>query len=266
MSLNWIDVADLSFNTLLLLERVQLSWLPGWVPEPEMGLALRANPAVEWYLRHQCPEINTWVDQVLNTPPPARPDGTVLEVRQAEEVILRTLNDLVLYVVEPALYDNLPFNAWDSEELRSLVDWKEKTVIDVGSGTGRLAFVAAEAGAKAVFAVEPVGNLRYFMRQKAALRGLQNIFPVDGLITNIPFPDGFADVTMGGHVFGGDFETEHAELLRITSPGGQVILCPGSAESEMPAHEFLVQHGFSWSWFEEPEYGRKRKYWKVKPG
>ena len=48
---DWLDVTDLPFNSLLLLERVQLSWFPGWVPEHELGTALRANPAVEWYLR-----------------------------------------------------------------------------------------------------------------------------------------------------------------------------------------------------------------------
>ena len=33
MSADWMDVSSLPFNTLLLLERVQLSWFPGWVPE-----------------------------------------------------------------------------------------------------------------------------------------------------------------------------------------------------------------------------------------
>jgi hypothetical protein len=42
--LEWMDVSQLSFNTLLLVEHVQLSWLPGWLPERELGIALRANP------------------------------------------------------------------------------------------------------------------------------------------------------------------------------------------------------------------------------
>ncbi len=65
MQLNWIDVNNLSFNTLLLLERVQLSWMPGWLKEDELAIALQANPAVEWYLRHKCPEIDGWVDAVM---------------------------------------------------------------------------------------------------------------------------------------------------------------------------------------------------------
>ena len=65
MSVNWIDVSSLSFNSLLLLERVQLSWFPGWLPETELAIALRANPVVEWYLRHKCPDLGVWLDGVL---------------------------------------------------------------------------------------------------------------------------------------------------------------------------------------------------------
>ena len=55
MPREWMDVSHLSFNTILLLEQVQLSWLPGWLPEKELWIALRANPVVEWYFRHKCP-------------------------------------------------------------------------------------------------------------------------------------------------------------------------------------------------------------------
>jgi len=57
MTLNWIDVTDLSFNTLLLLEREQLTWLEGWLPEPELAAALKTNPAIEWYLRNKNPDL-----------------------------------------------------------------------------------------------------------------------------------------------------------------------------------------------------------------
>jgi hypothetical protein len=64
MTLDWIDVTGLSFNAVLVLERVQHSWMPGYAPEQELATALRANPAVEWYLRHKCPQINPRLDQV----------------------------------------------------------------------------------------------------------------------------------------------------------------------------------------------------------
>ena len=66
MPLDWMDVSDVSFNSLLLFERVQLSWFPGWnFPEPEMSLALEANPCVAWYIRHKCPEAGAWLEGEL---------------------------------------------------------------------------------------------------------------------------------------------------------------------------------------------------------
>jgi SAM-dependent methyltransferase len=263
MTLQWIDIQPLSFNTLLLLEREQLSWFPGWLNEGELGLALLANPVVAWYLRHKCPEIEKWLEGVMKQARNQTPVSAE-RARQAELHVLGQINDLLVYAVDPSIYDAQPFLAWDSQELRSLADWQEKLVVDIGSGTGRLAFVAAEAGARAVFAVEPVANLRSYIRQKAADQGLTNVFPVDGLITRLPFPDDFIDITMGGHVFGGTPQAEYDEMMRITKPGGQVILCPGTSKTEGPAHDFLMAQGFEWAWFEEPGDGQKRKYWKIK--
>jgi len=260
MALNWIDVSDLSFNTLLLLEREQLAWLPGWMPEPELGTALKANPAVEWYLRNKNPRLDTWVDTVLTQ---AIPGVTTKDLRTAEEAVLRSMNDLVCYAVAPERYENQPFLDWDSDELSGLVDFHGKTVIDVGAGTGRLAFVAAQEGALGVFAVEPVGNLRVFIKEKARKLALKNVFTMDGLITDLPFPDDFIDIVMGGHVFGDHPEAEHAEMLRVAKPGGMIILCPGNNDTDESRHTFLVDQGFMWSRFEEPGEGIKRKYWKT---
>jgi SAM-dependent methyltransferase len=259
MSLDWIDVNNLSFNTLLLLERVQLSWFPGWLPENEMAIALQANPTVEWYLRHKCPEIIPWIDQILTSlksVPAADPE----HIRRAETKVLECINDLVVYAVDPSIYDAQPFLGWDSNELRKLTDFSGKLVIDIGSGTGRLAFVAAEK-AYAVYAIEPVSNLRRYIKQKAKAQNINNVFPVDGLITDLPFPDGFADITMGGHVFGDNPPAEYAEMRRVTKSGGMIILCPGSSHSETSSHDFLLSKGFHWSQFEEPMTAMVRKYW-----
>lgn len=265
MSLDWIEVTNLSFNTLLLLEREQLAWLPGWLPETELAIALKANPAVEWYLRNKNPDLNPWVDKVmaLADSPASREEG--LPVRQAEETILRSMNDLVCYAVDPKIYDSLSFLGWDSAELSSLGDFQGMTVIDVGAGTGRLAFVAAEGGAQVVYCVEPVGNLRVYIKEKARKLGHTNVYAMDGLITDLPFPEHFSDITMGGHVFGDNPEAELAEMVRVTKPGGMVILCPGNKDSDDEPHPFLVEQGFDWSRFEEPGDGLKRKYWITLP-
>jgi len=257
---SWLDVTSISFNALLLLERVQLSWFPGWVNENDLGLALKANPVVEWYLRHKCPEINEWLDDVMT-----RVGGVPLNAnsaRQAEISVLQSLDDLITYVHDPTVYDAQEFLNWDSKELTSLVDFSDKIVIDVGAGTGRLTFVAART-ARVVFAVEPVGNLRYYIKAKAQKNTVTNIYPVDGLITDLPFPDKFADVTMGGHVFGDKPAAELSELARVTSPGGMVILCPGNKDENNEHHEFLMEQGFSWGPFIEPPADKVRKYWKT---
>jgi len=158
MPLNWMDVTPLSFNTLLLLERVQLRWLPGWgLPQRTLATALKAHPVVAWYLRHKCPEIALWVEDLLAMETPV---VDAAGLREAELVVLRSLEDLLVYAVDPAIYDAQPFLGWDDQELTGLVDFGGKTVLDIGAGTGRLAFVAAAAGAAVVFAVEPVENLR----------------------------------------------------------------------------------------------------------
>ena len=88
MPVNWMDITDLSFNVLLLLEREQLAWLPGWLPEPAFATALKANPVVEWYLRHKNPKLDPWIDKVL---PQANPKAAHREIRDAEEIILRAI-------------------------------------------------------------------------------------------------------------------------------------------------------------------------------
>jgi SAM-dependent methyltransferase len=255
-----MDVSQLSFNTILLLEQVQLSWLLGWLPEKELRIALRANPAVEWYFRHKCPQTSEWLDRVMAVDKDIA--NTAAEIRQAEVEVLASMTDLILYAVDPSLYDTLPFLHWDPNELLGLTEFTGKTVIDVGAGTGKLTFLAAEK-AQVVFAVEPVANLRNYLKQKAISKNVNNVYAVDGLITEIPVPPDFADIIMAGHVFGEYLEMEYRELSRVTKPGGMIILCPGNNDLDNETHQFLLSHGFKWARFEEPRDGIKRKYWKL---
>jgi SAM-dependent methyltransferase len=262
MSVKWIDTRKLSFRSLLLLERVQISRLDGYALENDLALALKANPDVDWYFRHKCPEIVPFLDQIAK-PLMSLPNND--EINVAEQNVLMRLNDWLTYVVDPAIYDQQPFVRWDSNELLSLVDFTDKVVLDIGAGTGRLAFIAAPR-AKAVYAVEPVGNLRYYMREKANHLGFRNMYFVDGLITQIPFADHFADVLLSGHVFPDrldEQETAAAEVERVVRPQGNVIHCPGNIDADNGIHKFLIDHGYEWGRFEEPVDGWRRKYWKT---
>ena len=80
---------------------------------------------------------------------------------------------------------------------------------------------------------------------------------------DIPLPDHIADVTLSGHVFGGNPEAEHREMKRVTRPGGMIIHCPGtSLKPPEETHRFLLDAGYQGSIFEEPGDVPMRKYWK----
>ena len=259
MSVKWIDTTKLSFKNLLLLERWQVELLSKRFFSKDFVAALKANPEVEWFLRHKCPEISDWLDKVLLI---EISGSSAEDIRKSELVILDELNDWLTYAIDPAIYDNQSFLKWDSTELLNLADFSGKVVLDIGSGTGKLAYLVADK-AKIIYAVEPVESLRHWMKNKAKEKKLGNFFVTDGFIERLPFPDNFADIVMNGHVFGDNLEEENQELERVVKKGGIIIHCPGNNDEDNEVHQFLVSHGYKWSRFEEPDDGVKRKYWKT---
>lgn len=257
---SWMDVTEVSFNVLLLFEPVQIEYMATREPDPVMGTALKAHSAVDWYLRQIHPPISQYLDRCLDL---AIQDANPERIRQSEIEILERYRDWVVYAVKPERYDQLPFHGWDDGSLLGMADFKQKVVIDIGSGTGRLAFAVAPI-ANTVYAVEPVANLRRFIWKKREDLGMDNVFPLDGTITQIPLPDDFADIVMSGHVFGDDPPAEVAEMTRVTRDGGMILLHPGTnANTEQEAHRYLVEQGFEFATFEEPGDGKKHKYWKT---
>jgi len=259
-SLGWLDVTDISFNALLLLDPLHVRYISERQPSELMGTALAANPAVQWYLVQTYPPIANYVDSCLALAPPF----TIQQAcREAEVAVLDSMQDWLIYVLDPAIYDHLSFLGWDDDSLLSMADFKDKIVLDIGAGTGRLAFCVAQQ-ARVVYAVEPVANLRRYMYQKRAELGLENVYPIDGTLMQIPLATSFADILMAGHVFGEDCEGEYNEMVRVVRDGGWILLHPGAnATSEEEKHQFLLTKGFDFSTFEEPGDGLKRKYWLI---
>jgi len=60
-SLGWLDVTNISFNALLLLEPLHLRCIAERKPSQQMGTALAANPAVQWYLAQTYPPITDYI-------------------------------------------------------------------------------------------------------------------------------------------------------------------------------------------------------------
>jgi len=254
------DLDKQPIETMLLFEERQLQYLPYHGMRRELALVLRTRPYIMWYIKNKAPGLSEWVDGLITE---YKDEPIPEDMRAVEIKLLDSMEDWVVYVTNPDDYHNQPFVSWDEKEITGLTDYSNKTVVDIGSGTGKQAFAVAPY-AKYVYCVEPVYNLRKYLKNRAKNEGLSNIFVVDGLLEDIPFQDEFADVTMGGHVFGDMPETELSELERITKKNGLIVLCPGNIDEDNEIHEFLINHGFQWSRFLEPEEGYMRKYWKVK--
>jgi SAM-dependent methyltransferase len=108
-------------------------------------------------------------------------------------------------------------------------------VVDVGCGTGNAALLAAALGAR-VIGVDPASRLLEVAREDAAARGLDAEFAV-GDAAELPLDDGSADlvVSVFGVIFAPDPAAAVAELARVTSPSGRVVLSawiPGGAISQ----------------------------------
>ena len=167
----------------------------------------------------------------------------------------------------PWVYDRLPFHGWDFAEITSITPLDRKVVADVGAGTGRVALEAVTM-ADTVVAVEPVGRLRQFIRDKATRSGLTNVHVVEGFCHSIPLPDAHADVVITSHALGWRLEDELREFERVARPGGYIIHCPGTAENphdktEVEQHDRLVspEWGYEFARY-RPSDGWKRKYCK----
>ena len=249
MSLGWINAEDYSFNNFLLLERFQINLMMksgGWRNEKaewrhNMGVALNANPAVRWYFERRCPECAPIISELTANAPLITNND---QIRKAEVYALVSVEDFTIYTTPEAMAGNCDFiRGWSKERLFALADFTDKIVLDVGAGSGRLAFAAAELAAW-VYASEPVGTLREFMRDRISKEGIRNIRVLDGLVTELPFPDSTFDIVMSGHVIGDEYDKEIAEITRVCKPGGWLLDCPGDSERDMELDEEETSRGW----------------------
>jgi len=241
MPLGWINAADYSFNSFLLMERFQIRIMfehkdAAW--KRCMGIALHANPAVRWYFEHLCPECVHTIAEITEIAASA----STGDVRRAEVTVLASVEDFVTYTTPEVMATRCNFiYGWDPARLFQMADFTGKTVLDVGSGSGRLAFAAAER-AEWVYASEPVTTLREYMRGKIAREGISNVRVLDGMADALPFPDDTFDIVMSGHVVGDDYDGEIAELARVCKHGGWLLNCRGDeAKSHKPSEELIAR-------------------------
>ena len=105
----------------------------------------------------------------------------------------------ILYSQYPEKYDE--FASYESEQdektlLHNMFDFKNKEIIDIGSGTGASTFYLAEY-AKSVIGIEPEKAMIDKAEKKAKELGVQNVRFIEGIAQKIPLPDNSADVVVG---------------------------------------------------------------------
>jgi SAM-dependent methyltransferase len=252
---------SLNIEDLFLLEKFQIGYFPGWLPERELGIVLKSRPDIGIFLRMKNSEMSEYFDRIESN---CSKNIGASEISASYNLVLWTIADLLVYNKCPEVYDNLPFHDWDFGEITGIAELTDMFVVDGGAGTGRVALEAAKT-AKVVYAVEPVTRLRQYIKDKAYRIGVENLFVVDGFLHSLPFPNGAVDVLITSHALGWRLEEELSEFERIVKSSGFVIHCPGTAEisREEETHQRLISSdwGYDYSRYKEAD-GWVRKYWK----
>lgn len=234
---------DPRVSDLYLLEAHQIAGLPGRAPEADLAAVLHAHPDLRLHLETRAPHSAGFLADVLASHGPLT--GGALDA--AEERLLWEIADEIVYQRAPDAYDQVARRDWDPEAIGDIVDVDGAAVIDAGAGTGVVAF-SLVARARTVFAVEPVGTLRAYMRAKAARLGIGNLYVLDGTLDAIPLPSGTADLLVTCRAIGWDLPAELTEVERILRPNGFALHLIGQREpapKDDPLHLALTGAGYT---------------------
>ena len=228
---------DLKVEDLYLLEACDLESLLERVTPQVLAAVIHANPALRRVWSTRYPEICAFIDKVTTEYGPA---PTKKELDSLTDKIVWEIAELLVYHRYPKIYDERAAIAWDFEELTTEVILEDRVLVDVGAGTGRIAFQVAPL-ARWVFAVEPVSSLRRFMRERTRNEEIKNVFIIDGFLSDIPLPDEFVDVLATCQAFGWSLLDELREIERVVRPGGIAIHFSGMPVDENgPIHKVII--------------------------
>lgn len=114
-------------------------------------------------------------------------------------------------------------------------------VLDVGTGTGNAALLAAEAGAR-VIGVDPAPRLLDVARGRAAAEGCDVKF-VEGEAADLPVPDHDCDLVLSNFavILAEDPTAVVDELVRVLAPGGRIVLTAWLPDGALARYAMTAQ-------------------------
>lgn len=239
---NWIKAEDINFDSLALWDRWMIEMvLEHYIDQPifqdHFAIAMNNNPTVFNCWCQKSPKNLELLSSLL------KGVDVSLDGRTSENELIKLLETTVIYTFPEMMTQCDYIVDWDKRYLHELVDLKDKLVLDIGSGTGRLTFAAAEK-AKKVYSLEPTSMLRNYLNDYIESHNIENVIVADGFIANLPFEDNTFDVVMSGHVVGDALDDEIKELTRVVKSGGWIIDCIGEDNRSRNLNEDLVNYGF----------------------
>ncbi len=151
--------------------------------------------------------------------------------------------------------------------LNQILNFNSKDVVELGSGTGRLARMLAPV-ARSVLALDSSPNMLEVAAEKLGEAGLQNWGVAAADHRALPIADGAADVAISGWSIvylvvwnESAWESELArgldEMRRILRPGGSIVILetlgtghesPHPPDNLVEYFSYLEQHGFEHAW------------------
>jgi len=228
-------------DDLFLLEAHQIANLPQRAPRDLLGIVLLSRPDLVRFLVTRYPPIESFVTTLIDDTGSDDADF----VAAAEELAWE-IADYIVYQRAPEMYDAKAETSWGRDALVELEPLDQKVVLDGGAGTGFVTFAVAPIVAT-VFAVEPVGTLRGYMKEKARGEGLSNVYVIDGTLSSIPLPDNSVDALITQRAIGWDLGRELNEIERIVKPGGAALHLLGDsypAADHATYHQALLEGGY----------------------
>lgn len=243
MHYNWYKLEQVDIRSLMLWD----CWMIKMVLEhyardeflDDLSKLFHRYPDILWAWKMKAPEVSVELERIDRRVTSYNDD----ELIQVVDRLKSELETTIIYTY-PELMEQCDYIInWEEDYLVELADFNDKVVLDIGSGTGRLAFAAAKS-ASMVYASEPTTFLREYISQKAKAQSVHNIRAVDGYVDELPFEDDTFDIVMSGHVVGDDLEAELKEMTRVLKSGGWIIDCIGEDGGKRSVRKELTDRGF----------------------